>query len=98
MPAEVRTRQLVIVHLSDIHFGRKHSFSPPPAAEGDRPKEREYPTLLDKLASDLADEDPGCPVLIAVTGDMAQTGTTVSSKRLTNSSVVSRASHSLRGR
>jgi len=75
MPSRVHSRQLVIIHLSDVHFGSRHSFNPPPTSEGDRPRERDYPTLLDKLREDLAENDPGCPVLIAVTGDMAQVGT-----------------------
>ena len=67
-------RQLLIIHLSDIHFGSKHKFAPPATAGGDVPEEREYPTLLEKLADDLAEEDPGCPVVLALTGDMAETG------------------------
>jgi 3',5'-cyclic AMP phosphodiesterase CpdA len=68
-------RQHIIIHLSDIHFGSKHTFDPSASAAGDVPDERDYPTLLDKLAADLTEEDPGCPVLFALTGDMAQTGT-----------------------
>src|SRR4051794_40715569 len=67
------TRQLAIIHLSDIHFGPSHRFSPVATAAGDIPPEPDYPTLLGKLVADLATNDPGCPVLVAVTGDMAQT-------------------------
>jgi 3',5'-cyclic AMP phosphodiesterase CpdA len=67
-------RQLVIIHLSDAHFGGKHRFKPRPAAGGDVPEEREYPTLLEKLVEDLTEEDPECPVLFALTGDLAESG------------------------
>jgi 3',5'-cyclic AMP phosphodiesterase CpdA len=67
-------RQIVIVHLSDIHFGSTHTFNPPTSAAGDVPPERNYPTLLEKLREDLDQPDPGVPVIIAITGDMAQTG------------------------
>ena len=67
-------RQLIIIHLSDIHFGGKHRFHPPRTPGGDVPDEREYPTLLEKLADDLTEEDPRCPVLFALTGDMAESG------------------------
>jgi 3',5'-cyclic AMP phosphodiesterase CpdA len=68
------TRQLLVVHLSDIHFGGKHRFMPQKTAGGDTPDEAAYPTLLEKLVEDLTGEDPGCPVLFALTGDMAETG------------------------
>ena len=74
MPRPRESRQVVIIHLSDIHFGRNHTFNSPTSARGDRPVERGYPTLLDKLKDDLALDDPGCPVLVAITGDMAETG------------------------
>lgn len=67
-------RQLNIIHLSDVHYGAKHSFNPPAASAGDTPTEREYPTLVKKLAEDLRDEEPHCPVVIAITGDLAQAG------------------------
>lgn len=67
------TPQLLIIHLSDIHFGGRHRFSAPATPAGDVPDDA-YPTLLKKLVADVAGEDPGCPVLIAVTGDVAETG------------------------
>ena len=68
------TRQLSIIHLSDVHFGAKNRFNPAITAHGDRATEDDYPTLLDKLAADLAEEDPECPVCICITGDLTETG------------------------
>lgn len=68
------TNQVVIVHLSDIHFGSNHRFRPPVAPSGDRPEEPDFPTLISRLKEDLSDEDPGCPVMICITGDFTQTG------------------------
>jgi len=67
------TRQLRIVHLSDIHFGRSHRFDPPVTPKGDTPKRIGYPTLLEKLCEDLDTGDPECPVAICITGDFATT-------------------------
>jgi len=67
-------RQLAIVHLSDVHFGSEHTFNPPITPGGDAPPEPGFPTLIEKLGSDLSLERAGCPVLVAVTGDLAQTG------------------------
>jgi 3',5'-cyclic AMP phosphodiesterase CpdA len=67
------TRQLSIVHLSDVHFGSVHRFAPPATAAGDVPSESGFPQLIDKLVDDLGNVDPGCPVIYALTGDMAQT-------------------------
>jgi 3',5'-cyclic AMP phosphodiesterase CpdA len=67
------TRQVVLIHLSDIHFGSKHRFNPPTSPSGDVPKEYEYPTLLEKLREDLDHQDPECPVMICITGDFAET-------------------------
>ncbi len=69
------SNQLIIIHLSDIHFGRNHRFSPRRTASGDRPVDRSFPTLLDKLCEDLEREDPGCPVVVCLTGDIVETGT-----------------------
>ena len=70
----MRVRQLAIIHLSDVHFGAKHRFEPSRTAAGDKPDERDYPSLLDKLQEDLAEEAPGCPVVVMISGDLAQTG------------------------
>jgi 3',5'-cyclic AMP phosphodiesterase CpdA len=68
------TKQVVIVHLSDLHFGKHHRFNPPPTTAGDIPVREGYPTLLEKLAQDLDQPDPKCPTLLCVTGDVAETG------------------------
>lgn len=68
------TRQLFIVHVSDIHFGKGHLFNPPITAAGDLPRDPSYPTLARKLLEDLDGDDPGCPMVLALTGDFAQIG------------------------
>lgn len=68
------TRQLVIVHLSDLHFGSHHRFNPQPTTGGDIPVREGYPSLLEKLSEDLQHRDPRCPVIICVTGDLVETG------------------------
>src|SRR5579862_3106245 len=68
------TKQVVIVHLSDLHFGRHHRFNPPPTTAGDIPVRNGYPTLLEKLSEDLDQPDPKCPTIICITGDVAETG------------------------
>jgi 3',5'-cyclic AMP phosphodiesterase CpdA len=67
------TQQLLLIHLSDVHFGRNHRFMPAATAAGDIPDEP-YPSLFEKLREDLVDDDPGCPVVVAVTGDLAEVG------------------------
>jgi 3',5'-cyclic AMP phosphodiesterase CpdA len=70
------TRQLHIIHLSDAHFGKNaHRFDPPPTPAGDTPKRDGYPQLLQKLVEDLSGPDPGCPVIICITGDLATAAT-----------------------
>lgn len=65
------TRQLQIIHLSDIHFGKYHRFDPPPTPKGDTPPRTGYPTLIEKLQEDFQGDDPGCPVMVCITGDLA---------------------------
>lgn len=67
------TRQLVVVHLSDVHFGSHHRFDPGQAAGGGRLPAAGHPKLIDSLVDDLADVDPGCPVIVCITGDLTQT-------------------------
>jgi 3',5'-cyclic AMP phosphodiesterase CpdA len=70
------TRQLIVVHISDLHFGAKHRFEPGRTAAGDVPEDPAQPTLSAKLREDLQDEDPGCPVIICITGDLTETAAT----------------------
>lgn len=67
------TSQVILIHISDLHFGGRHRFSPPRTPLGDQPEDAAFPSLLDKLLSDLDEPDPGCPVLICVTGDIVET-------------------------
>jgi 3',5'-cyclic AMP phosphodiesterase CpdA len=70
-PGEI-TRQLVVVHLSDVHFGKLHRFSAGHAVgEGDVPA-RGMPKLIDTLRKDLQGNDVGCPVIVCITGDFAE--------------------------
>lgn len=64
------TRQIEIVHISDIHFGPDHRFVPPLTPDGDRGSYEGYPKLSEKLQEDFADGDPGSPVVVCITGDI----------------------------
>lgn len=66
-PSQVR-----VVHLSDIHFGRRHRFRAPLTPSGDESSREGYPTLLESLRKDWEGQKWGVPVVIAVTGDVAQ--------------------------
>jgi 3',5'-cyclic AMP phosphodiesterase CpdA len=68
-----QTKQIQIIHLSDVHFGKDHRFDPPPTPGGDRPKRVGYPTLLEKLQEDLPPESFGCPTIVCITGDFCTT-------------------------
>src|SRR5215475_4309645 len=68
------TRQLSIIHLSDVHFGDKHIFTPKKAVGAGRLPGQGHPELIDTLIKDLNSSDPGCPVIICITGDLAETG------------------------
>ncbi len=67
------SQQLVLIHLSDIHFGSGHRFNPPASPAGDEPDEECFPSLISKLAEDLDATDADCPIVVCVTGDVAQT-------------------------
>lgn len=64
------TRQIEIIHLSDIHFGSSHRFRTSKSASGDCPKDEGYPTLAEKLIEDLPNIKKGCPTIICITGDL----------------------------
>jgi 3',5'-cyclic AMP phosphodiesterase CpdA len=69
------TRQLVLIHLSDIHFGKHHRFSAPEAVGSGKVPNIGRGSLLESLRRDLGEKpDPNCPVIICITGDLAETG------------------------
>lgn len=68
-----KTKQVVIIHLSDLHFGKNHRFNSPKTPYGDSPRDDGRPSLLKLLQKDLEGEDPCCPVIICITGDISET-------------------------
>lgn len=73
MPPKQLTRQIEIIHLSDIHFGVDHRFVPPKTPDGDRAAGEGIPKLIEKLQEDLGGEDSACPVIVCITGDITTT-------------------------
>src|ERR671911_1778963 len=73
MPPKQLTRQIEIIHLSDIHFGPDHRFIAPLTPAGDRAAGEGVPKLIEKLQEDLAGEDSSCPVIVCITGDITTT-------------------------
>ncbi len=69
------TKQLDIVHLSDLHFGPDHRFNPPPTAMGDTPSRKGFPTLLEKLVDSLADPTSIRNLIVCITGDLTTDAT-----------------------
>jgi predicted MPP superfamily phosphohydrolase len=67
-----RLRQLSILHISDLHFGVSHRFDPPATPSSDVPVRRGMPTLFGSLKADFEASQAESPVVIAVTGDLAQ--------------------------
>ena len=45
-----------IIHLSDLHFGSRHIFTPEPTPDKRRAPSLGMPTLADKLLEDLSDD------------------------------------------
>jgi len=68
-------RQLTILHLSDLHFGKNHRFQIQRAPSGGTPKSAGIPTMAEKLTEDLAEGLPPAPVIVCVTGDLATQAT-----------------------
>jgi 3',5'-cyclic AMP phosphodiesterase CpdA len=70
---KLTSRQLCIIHLSDIHFGEPHRFSPGVAPDGTSLQKDGVLTLLDSLHKDwqsmgrIADK-----VIVTITGDITQ--------------------------
>lgn len=65
------TRQLHIVHLSDLHFGNDHRFMAPAPVSGGAVLRPGFPSLLDKLKQDFAEPAPIENLIICLTGDFA---------------------------
>ena len=68
------TRQINILHISDIHFGDTHRFKIPNSADGDSPTDEGYPSLLDSLVEDLRNISKDCPLIVCLTGDFVDKG------------------------
>jgi 3',5'-cyclic AMP phosphodiesterase CpdA len=72
--------QIGIIHLSDIHFGKRHRFWSEMTPGGDRGVAKGRVSLLDSLRADwetaevkeVIGHDGKCPVVIAVSGDLAE--------------------------
>jgi 3',5'-cyclic AMP phosphodiesterase CpdA len=69
LPGERGIYQLLIIHLSDIHFGSRHAFNRPRGPDGTRISSAGLPSFTELLLKDLEEDDPVCPVCIAITGD-----------------------------
>ena len=65
------TRQLHIVHLSDLHFGDDHRFQSPALVSGGPVTRPGFPSLLDKLKQDFAEPAPIKNLIVCLTGDFA---------------------------
>jgi len=65
------TRQLHIVHLSDLHFGDDHRFQSPALVSGGPVIRPGFPSLLDKLKQDFAEPAPIENLIVCLTGDFA---------------------------
>ncbi len=65
------TKQIVIVHLSDLHFGQAQIQSPA-NHNGRHSGTGRLPDASGKAAEDLDQPDPKCPVLLCITGDLAE--------------------------
>lgn len=74
MLEEQQSQQFLIIHLSDIHFGDGHAFSPERTTSGEESKEI-LPTLTDSLVQDLNEIDSeNGDLLLMITGDLTQSG------------------------
>jgi 3',5'-cyclic AMP phosphodiesterase CpdA len=70
MPIDL-TRQLHIIHLSDLHFGNDHRFMSPSTTTGDTPLRSGFPSLIDKLRQDFEDPPQLQNLVLCLTGDFA---------------------------
>lgn len=67
------TRQLNIIHISDLHFGKTHIFNPPNSPNGDTIQDEGYPSLIEKLSEDLNLNGDDGKTIICLTGDFVDT-------------------------
>ena len=79
-------RHLRILHLTDLHFGPKHRFSPPRTADGTFAAAAGTVSLLDSVRADLAQIDAAAAgpapaaqagafrLIVALTGDLTESG------------------------
>jgi predicted phosphodiesterase len=63
------TKQLHIIHLSDLHFGDDHRFLAPVPPSGGPAPHQGVPTLLSKLMEDFNDPPELENVIVCLTGD-----------------------------
>ena len=66
-------QSLRIIHLSDLHFGKKHRFGGETTATGDYVAGAGYPTLAESIRADLANVDHEIPQIVCLTGDFTET-------------------------
>src|SRR5215471_1424833 len=65
------TKQLHIIHLSDLHFGDDHRFMAPAPVSGGATIRPGYPSLVSKLQEDFKVPAPIEKLIICLTGDFA---------------------------
>lgn len=65
------TRQLHIIHLSDLHFGDDHRFMAPAPVSGGPVLRPGFPSLLMKLKEDFNAPAPIKNLIVCLTGDFA---------------------------
>jgi 3',5'-cyclic AMP phosphodiesterase CpdA len=63
------TKQLHIIHLTDLHFGDDHRFMTPAPVSGAPVVRPGFPSLLDKLRQDFQEPSDVSKVIICLTGD-----------------------------
>ena len=54
----IHRRQLTIIHLTDIHFGKDHRFDPARAPDGSLASRVGVPKLYQSILKDLASRKP----------------------------------------
>src|SRR5262245_2850060 len=69
-----------VIHLSDLHYGECHLFSPEPTGVSKAVQAAGTPTLADKLIEDLTNPNQvdgflGMPRIVCISGDLTQKAT-----------------------